>query len=213
MTLHLEDIRQEYRKSELHEAQVNGNPIVQFSKWFEDAVHAQVPEVNAMTLATCNNAGIPSARIVLLKGVSERGFSFFTNYLSEKGEDMAKNPNVALVFFWQQLERQVRIAGSIEKLSVQESTIYFHSRPKGSQLGAWASTQSEEIPNREHLQKRLAALELEYTDKQVPKPPHWGGYVVKPTSMEFWQGRPSRLHDRIRYTLHDQDWKIARLAP
>lgn len=213
MNLRLENIREEYKQSELHEDRVKSDPIEQFNHWFGEALLAKVPEVNAMTLATADSKGFPNARIVLLKHASEDGFSFFTNYVSEKGEELAKNPQVALVFFWPQLERQVRIMGQVEKLSVQESSIYFHSRPVGSQLGAWASPQSKEIVSREYLQERLGELELEYADKEVPKPPYWGGYLVKPFRIEFWQGRPNRLHDRIQYKLKDNHWVIARLAP
>ncbi|WP_028298111.1 pyridoxamine 5'-phosphate oxidase [Olivibacter sitiensis] len=213
MDLHLEDIREEYKQAELHESSVKANPLEQFDIWFKEALLAKVPEVNAMTLATADSKGIPNARIVLLKHASEEGFSFYTNYVSEKGEEMAKNPFVALVFFWSQLERQVRVLGQVEKLSVQESTAYFHSRPIGSQLGAWASPQSKEIPNREYLQKRIKELETEYEGNEVPKPPHWGGYLVRPFRVEFWQGRPNRLHDRIRYELVDNNWEIVRLAP
>ncbi len=166
-----------------------------------------------MTLATVDAEGMPSARIVLLKGFDARGFVFFTNYDSHKGEELAKTPRAALVFFWPELERQVRIRGAVERVSREESESYFHSRPPGSQLGAWASAQSTVIPSRQVLEDRLAALEVQYRDSEVPVPPHWGGFRVAPNTIELWQGRPNRLHDRLLSTRDGQSWRRERLAP
>ncbi|WP_345951475.1 pyridoxamine 5'-phosphate oxidase [Mucilaginibacter sp. PAMB04274] len=210
----LQNLRQDYRASTLSEAAVKGNPLKQFESWFNDAVAAEIHEPNAMTLATATTNGLPSARIVLLKGVDEQGFSFYTNYLSRKGKEIAKNPHAALVFFWGPLERQVRIEGTLEKLSKEKSEQYFHSRPFGSQIGAVASPQSQEIPNRGSLENKWQQLEKEYEGKEVPKPAYWGGYILKPQLVEFWQGGSSRLHDRILYKKAGKsDWKIVRLAP
>lgn len=215
MQLEIEHLRQDYRQASLDVSDVDANPFHQFGKWFQEAMQAELPEPNAMTLATATTAGRPSARIVLLKGFDEKGFVFFTNYESRKGQEMLENPQAALVFFWQGLERQVRIEGRIAKVQSEESTAYFQSRPKGSQIGAWASPQSRSIGSRAELEANVQALEEKYALAEVlPRPEHWGGYVVQPDLIEFWQGRPSRLHDRIQYVRQaDGTWKIERLAP
>jgi len=207
------DLRQEYAKHELDRDHVRADPVEQFETWFDEALEAEVKEPNAMTLATTDELGRPAARIVLLKGVEERGFVFYSNYESQKGRQISSNPHAALVFWWEPLERQVRIEGEVEKLPEEESTEYFDSRPHGSQLGAWASPQSRVIDSREVLEKRLELVSVEYSEGEVPRPPHWGGYVVKPRTVEFWQGRPNRLHDRLRYRRDDNGWTLERLAP
>ncbi len=208
------DIRKNYSQKSLSENDVAENPVQQFSKWWDEAVASEIDEVNAMTLATASQDGMPAARIVLLKDFSEAGFSFFTNYDSFKGQQLAENPKACLVFFWKELERQVRITGLIEKLSAAASDIYFNSRPQGSQIGAIASPQSQVIENREWLDKKYNELEKDLQDKKLLRPSHWGGYIVKPVIIEFWQGQPSRLHDRLQYTLDDSgSWKLERLAP
>ena len=209
----IQNLRQEYRAAELAESDVDKNPFTQFGKWFKEALDALLYEPNVMTLATADLTGKPSARILLLKGFDENGFVFFTNYSSKKGKEMEENPQASMVFFWPELERQVRIDGLITKVAEQVSEDYFHSRPKGSQIGAAASPQSTIIPNRELLQNRVNELTATYTDQEVPKPVHWGGYLLEPTHIEFWQGRPSRLHDRITYTNVNGAWVINRLAP
>ena len=199
----------------LDEARVAPSPLQQFERWFDEAVRASLPEPNAMTLATVGADGKPAARIVLLKGFDERGFVFFTNYASRKGGELAARPDAALLFFWAELERQVRIEGVVAKVSDAESADYFASRPRPSQIGAWASPQSEPVADRPALEARYAAAEAQYRDV-VPRPAHWGGYRLAPALLEFWQGRPSRLHDRIRYTrsrTHPERWDIDRLAP
>ena len=208
------DLRQNYTLTGLSEADVNKDPIKQFTTWFNQALEADIIEPNAMTLATATADGIPSARIVLLKGVDARGFVFYTNYESQKGQQLMANPYAALVFLWDKLERQVRVEGKVVRLDREESKAYFHSRPQASQLGAWASNQSRIIPNREVLEQKLANLEIQYKEKTVPIPEHWGGFRVVPNRVEFWQGRPSRLHDRLVYDLEDDgNWQINRLAP
>ncbi|MSU62393.1 MAG: pyridoxamine 5'-phosphate oxidase [Pedosphaera sp.] len=198
----------------LRRADLDPNPIRQFAAWFQRALNANLPEPNAMTLATATSAGLPSARIVLLKSYDDRGFTFFTNYLSPKACDLDENPRVALVLFWAVLERQVRITGTVSKVTREESDEYFHSRPMGSQVGAWASKQSEALPNREELERRFTGVEQRFKGQAIPLPDHWGGYRVVPGSVEFWQGRPSRLHDRFRYTKQtDGVWKLERLSP
>lgn len=209
------DLRQNYTLAGLSETDLNSNPIEQFDIWFQQALAADLIEPNAMTLATATPDGKPTARIVLLKGVSERGFVFYTNYESQKGQQLIANPYAALVFLWDKLERQIRIEGKVEKLTAEESAQYFHSRPKASQLGAWTSDQSRVIPNREVLEQKLADLKEQYSgDATVPLPEHWGGFRVVPNRIEFWQGRPSRLHDRLVYDLQaDGNWSIDRLSP
>ncbi|AFY50834.1 Pyridoxamine 5'-phosphate oxidase [Nostoc sp. PCC 7524] len=208
------DLRKDYTLEGLSETEVNPNPFIQFKKWFEQALAAQLPEPNAMTLATTTPDGCPSARMVLLKDFDDRGFVFFTNYNSRKGQELAENPQAALVFWWAELERQVRIVGRVEKTSDTESDQYFDSRPANSRLGAWASNQSEVIPKREVLEQRMQDFQNKYENQEVPRPPHWGGLRVIPREIEFWQGRSSRLHDRLLYThLDDGSWKIQRLSP
>jgi pyridoxamine 5'-phosphate oxidase len=210
----LSEIRTDYQAATLNEGDVLSSPFQQFDKWFREALEAEVLEVNAMTLATATPDGKPSARVVLLKGLDERGFTFFTNYHSDKGQMLAANPYAALTFFWPELERQVRIEGEIEKVSHEESDEYFASRPKGSQIGAWVSEQSHIIKSREELDKRLEELTIQYENEPVVRPPHWGGYRLLPSSVEFWQGRPSRLHDRLKYTKGNEGfWKLDRLSP
>ncbi|MEX3582178.1 MAG: pyridoxamine 5'-phosphate oxidase [Burkholderia sp.] len=211
----LADLRINYSRASLDKADVAPDPIRQFDKWFKEALDAHLPEPNTMTLATVDADGRPSARIVLIKGVDERGFVFFTNYESRKGREIAHNPNAALLFYWIELERQVRIEGRIEKTSAAESDSYFASRPVGSRIGAWASEQSSVIANREVLEARERDFGARYGENP-PRPPHWGGYRLVPEAIEFWQGRPSRLHDRLRY-LRDSAgagaWTIERFSP
>jgi len=209
----IQNLRQDYRAAELSEADIDKNPIAQFAKWFKDALDAKLYEPNVMTLATADLSGKPSSRILLLKGFDEDGFVFFTNYNSKKGKDLQENPQAAMQFFWPELERQVRIEGMVTKATAEASTAYFHSRPKGSQIGASASPQSTVIPDREILEERVKELTSAYQETEVPRPEHWGGYVLKPAHIEFWQGRPSRLHDRITYTSVNGVWTINRLAP
>ena len=207
-------IRKTYSQKTLSEKDIEPNPTVQFDKWWQEAVASDIEEVNAMTLATASVDGIPSARIVLLKGFSEKGFVFYTNYNSYKGTQLMENPKACLVFFWKELERQVRITGIVEKTSEQESDEYFYSRPLASQLGACVSPQSTTIENREWLESRYVEFENKISAATIQRPDHWGGFVVKPVIIEFWQGRPSRLHDRIEYSLQENgNWKIERLAP
>lgn len=207
-------MRREYKLRSLKKANVHSNPVKQFEQWFEEARQAQLREPNVMTLSTVSPEGKPSARIILLKGIENDAFIFYTNYLSRKGREIQTDAYVALTFFWAELERQVRIEGRATRISEERSTAYFHSRPRGSQIGAWVSPQSQEIKDRNVLDERLATYTAKFEAKEIPKPAHWGGYEVAPDSVEFWQGQPSRLHDRIRYTQdNDQGWRIARLAP
>ena len=207
-------IRKNYSQKTLLEDAMADNPVNQFKSWWEEALASEIDEVNAMTLATSSLDGVPAARIVLLKGVEPEGFVFFTNYDSFKGQQLAENPKACLVFFWKELERQVRITGLVEKVSSKISDDYFYSRPEGSQLGAIASPQSQVISDRNWLDLHYEEVEKELSGKQISRPAHWGGYIVKPVIVEFWQGRPSRLHDRIQYSLvEDGTWKIERLAP
>jgi pyridoxamine 5'-phosphate oxidase len=208
------DIRKDYQLKSLTEAEVDPDPLKQFQHWWQDALHAKIEEVNAMTVATASPDGIPSARILLLKGLTSNGFIFFTNYNSYKGQQIAENPRACLVFFWKEVERQVRVTGLAERLTDQENDEYFHSRPEGSRIGAWASPQSQVIENREWLEKNTVKYQQQFADEPIQRPPHWGGYIIKPISIEFWQGRPNRLHDRIQYTLNESgNWVIERLAP
>lgn len=208
------DIRKEYRRHSLSEHEVEHDPLAQFANWWDDAIKSEIEEVNAMTLASINAAGNPSARIVLLKGFDENGFVFFTNYNSHKGEELTRHPHACLVFFWAALERQVRIQGTVNRVSETENDVYFNSRPAESKIGAWSSPQSKVISNRDILEDNILLYRQEFADGIIPRPPHWGGFLVKPTLMEFWQGRPSRLHDRIQYTIQtDGSWLIERLAP
>ncbi len=207
------DLRKDYTLEELNETQVDSNPFVQFQRWFDQAVAAQLPEPNAMTVATATKAGIPSARIVLLKGFDDRGFVFYTNYHSHKAQELMDNPHAAIVFLWAELERQIRIVGNVEKIAAEESDAYFYSRPIASRLGAWASEQSQVIASRDVLEHRLNELKTQYETQEIPRPPHWGGFRVKPIEIEFWQGRSSRLHDRLRYRLQNGEWMRDRLSP
>jgi len=225
MSNEIADIRKDYKLASLEEADVAANPIDQFTRWWNEAVASQIDEVNAMTLATANAAGVPAARIVLLKGYNPDGFIFFTNYESDKGKNLAQNPHAAIVFFWKELERQIRIEGTVEKVSAEESDRYFNSRPASSRIGAWASPQSAVIENRMVIEQNVERYSSIFANDSIERPDHWGGYIVKPTSIEFWQGRSSRLHDRIKYTLENSaynaatdtrtelNWKIERLAP
>jgi pyridoxamine 5'-phosphate oxidase len=209
------DLRRDYKLKSLEVADVDSNPIQQFKVWFDEAIKSDVLEPNAMILATASDTGFPNARVLLLKGVEEQGFIFFTNYESEKGKELAANPAAAMVFNWLDLERQVRIRGKVVKISEEESTNYFQSRPKDSQIGAWASPQSRVIKSREVLEQNQDFLREEYKKAFVlPRPDNWGGYCLIPSEIEFWQGRSSRLHDRILYTkFNESEWKIERLAP
>lgn len=208
----ISELRKEYARERLDERDVAADPITQFAYWFNEALRASLPEPNAMTLATADTHGRPSARIVLLKGYDANGFVFFTNYESRKGRELADNRHAALLFHWVELERQVRIEGEVTRVSEAESEEYYRARPLGSRLGAWASPQSAVLPRREDLEQRLADATARYGD-DPPRPAHWGGYRLAHACLEFWQGRPSRLHDRIRYTRPDGNWKVERLAP
>lgn len=206
-------LRRSYSLKELSENTVLTDPIKQFSVWMNEAIESNLLEPNAMILATASKKGIPSARTVLLKGFDEKGFVFYTNYKSSKARDLDENPNVALLFLWVELERQIRISGKVVQVSREVSENYFHSRPREHQLGAWASWQSKEIPNRKFLEQKYEEIRKRFENKEIPLPPFWGGYVIKPHRIEFWQGRESRLHDRICYALNDDKWKIERLSP
>jgi len=206
-------LRQEYTSAGLDKADVDPDPIVQFHEWFENAVEADLHEPNAMILATATNDGKPSARTVLLKGHDERGFVFYTNYEGRKAKEIEANPACALLFYWGELERQIRIEGRATRLSGEESDAYFASRPPGSRLGAWASEQSHPVEDRSVLEERVRALQAEYEGREIPRPPFWGGYRIEPDTIEFWQGRENRLHDRIVYYRSRRGWKIVRLQP
>jgi len=206
-------MRRDYQLAALDEATAGDNPVSLFQKWFDEAIAAQIDEVNAMTLATAGTDGQPHARIVLLKGLEPEGFVFFTNYESNKGHQLAENHRAALLFFWKELERQVRIEGRVQLLDAAASDAYYHSRPEGSQIGAWASPQSQVIPGREALQQRVAEVAATFKDKAVQRPHFWGGYLLQPETIEFWQGRASRLHDRILFMRAQEGWQKVRLAP
>ena len=214
MNSSIADLRKEYSSQSLLETDIEPNPFDQFEKWWTQAVNSQINEPNAMTVATASGDGMPAARIILLKGFDKNGFVFFTNYKSYKAMHLEENPRACLVFFWKELERQVRITGLVERVSEKENDDYFYSRPKGSQIGAWASPQSQVIENRDWLDQHYLQLTEEFKRKELKRPPHWGGYRVTPVIIEFWQGRPSRLHDRIQYSLEEEgNWKIERLSP
>ena len=213
MTTNIADLRKDYTLNGLDQTDVSPDPIVQFQQWFAAALAADVHEPNAMHLATINPEGRPEGRIVLVKGVDAAGFSFYTNYNSQKGTSLGVNPMASLTFFWPELERQVRVEGWAEKVSETESDTYFNSRPRGSQLGAWVSQQSQVIAGRDVLTSQQEELENRFNGQPIPRPPHWGGFRVIPDKIEFWQGRPSRLHDRIRYRLEAGTWVIERVSP
>lgn len=215
MKLDIAKLRKEYTAHTLDQSDVDSDPLIQFKQWMVEAVDSEVPEPNAMVLATVDKNSRPRARVLLLKDIEDGGFVFYTNYNSEKGKELETHPYAAMTFLWLELQRQVRIEGKIEKVSEEVSTAYFQSRPRGSQIGAWASPQSTIIEGRSILEENVRKLEAKYEGQEIlPKPPHWGGYVLKPEKIEFWQGRPSRLHDRIRYSLNkDGKWIIERLAP
>jgi pyridoxamine 5'-phosphate oxidase len=213
MDHNLSSIRQEYCLKELTRESVNDNPLFQFQRWLEEALAAEVNYPTAMNLSTSDRLGHPSARIVLLKDMNERGLSFFTNYESKKAKQLAENPHAALVFFWPELERQVRFEGITEKVSPRESDDYFNTRPDGSKAAAWASRQSTILASRKHLESEMLEVTTRFENRNIPRPPFWGGYRLLPELVEFWQGRESRLHDRIEYRLHNGMWKIHRLAP
>ncbi len=213
LRLYINSLRHDFAKQTLDERDVNDNPVLQFEKWFKEAVDTHVNEPNAMTVSTATIDGKPSARILLLRNFNEDGFVFYTNYTSRKGSEIDKNPYCALLFFWPELERQVRIEGILQKQTVEESDLYFNTRPRGSKLGAWTSEQSKIIGSRDVLEQEYEKLSAKYPGENIPRPPYWGGFLLKPVSIEFWQGRPSRLHDRILYTMENSKWEIERLAP
>ncbi|MBC7474873.1 MAG: pyridoxamine 5'-phosphate oxidase [Candidatus Sericytochromatia bacterium] len=211
--IEIENLRKDYLFAELNEDNINQDPIQQFDKWFNEALNSNLDEPNAMALATSTKDGKPSLRIVLLKGFSEQGFIFYTNYDSKKGHQIIENPHAAITFLWGELQRQVRIEGTVEKLSIEKSTEYFHSRPRGSQLGAISSHQSSVINSREELEDNYNKLDKKYQDKIIPKPENWGGFIVIPEKIEFWQGRTSRLHDRLLFEKDSNSWNLSRLSP
>lgn len=210
---YLNEIRRDFSGKPLDENSIKQNPIEQFDVWFEEAVDAQLLDPYAMAITTVNSIGQPSTRIVYMRGISNDGFVFYTNYESNKGGDLAENNKIALNFFWGELERQIRVEGEAEKVTNEVSDAYFNNRPRESQIGAWASNQSSSINDRKELEERVSFFTNKFKGVDVPRPPHWGGYLVRPTMVEFWQGRPSRLHDRIVYTKVQSDWRLNRLAP
>jgi pyridoxamine 5'-phosphate oxidase len=212
---YLNQIRHDFTKGELNESTVATNPLEQYANWFEEAVGAQVPDPKAMVVSTVNSEGKPSSRVVYSRGLNEKGMLFYTNYNSQKGDDLAANPNVCVNIYWPELERQIRLEGKVSKVSDAESDAYFASRPRDSQIGAWASEQSSVIENREALKNRVVEFEDKFKDQEVPRPPHWGGYIIEVTRAEFWQGRPARLHDRIVYSKTEDPgvWSLKRLSP
>ena len=213
VTNYLNQVRRDFAKKALNEEAVDENPFEQLGNWIEEAIDAQILDPYAMTISTATPNGIPSSRVVYLRGIYERGLVFYTNYNSQKGKELQQNPTIALNFYWAEVERQIRIEGIVEKFSAEASDKYFAERPRESQLGAWASSQSEEISSREELKQRLIDYQTQFEGEEVPRPPHWGGYLVKPNYFEFWQGRPSRLHDRIYYKKSGDNWKLGRLMP
>lgn len=210
---YVQDLRREYMKKSLSEDEVADNPVKQFALWFREALAADLPDANAMTLATASAEGKPSARIVLLKGFDENGIHFYTNYQSRKGRELEENPYAALCFYWQGLERQVRIEGSVKKASREDSAAYFKKRPRLSRLGAWASSQSREVESREALEQRFKKVKNRFEGQDIPLPDFWGGFILQPSQIEFWQGRPGRLHDRVLYRKIKTGWEIVRLSP
>lgn len=213
MNKQIADIRNEYARHTLSKKDVQADPMKQFNIWFEEALQSELPEPTAMTLSTADRTYRATSRIVLMKDIREDGLVFYTNYNSRKGQQLQENPLASLLFFWPELERQIRFEGKVEKLSPETSDAYFASRPRGSKIGAWASDQSSEIPSRTFLEQRSKELENQFDSNSIPRPAHWGGYILKPETVEFWQGRPSRLHDRIQYSLENDKWIIRRLAP
>jgi pyridoxamine 5'-phosphate oxidase len=210
---YINQLRHDFSKMSLDEHQVEKHPIIQFEKWFKDAVDAHLPDPNAFVLSTASASGRPSSRVLLLRNFSEKGFVFYTNYQSRKGEELRTNPYAAMNFFWPELERQVRIEGVIEQQNSEESDVYFKLRPDGSKLGAWTSPQSKVINSREELESHYQKTSEQFDGKEIPRPSFWGGYLLKADKIEFWQGRPSRLHDRLLFTYQDSNWKMERLAP
>jgi pyridoxamine 5'-phosphate oxidase len=213
VTNYINEVRRDFAQKELNESAVNENPFEQLGNWIEEAINAQILDPYAMVISTANIDGKPSSRVVYLRGIYNEGLVFYTNYNSQKGKDLIENPQIALNFFWGEVERQVRIEGEVEMYSAEGSDKYFDARPRESKIGAWVSSQSEEIASKEELTKRFEEFQQKFEGKEVPRPPHWGGFLVKPNYFEFWQGRPSRLHDRIFYQKTESNWKLGRLMP